>query len=159
MIRRIATATGCTALAILLGTVPASASKKDDTLNIAWDQPVDNVDAYFNTNREGILIARLVWDNLIERDPESFEYKPALATSWRWVDDLTLEFELRQDVKFHNGEAFDADDVVYTLNFVADPNNKVLNQTNVDWIKNAEKLDPYKVRVHLKAPFPAALEF
>ncbi len=159
MIRRLGTPAAATALALLVGGSPAEAGKKDDTLNIAWDQPVDNVDAYFNTNREGILIARLVWDNLIERDPDSFAYKPALATSWRWVDDLTLEFELRQGVKFQNGEAFDADDVVYTLNFVSDPANKVLNTSNVSWIKNAEKLDPYKVRINLKAPFPAALEF
>lgn len=159
MIRRIGAAAAFTAFALMLGAPPSQAGKKDDTLNIAWDQPVDNVDAYFNTNREGILIARLVWDNLIERDPDTFEYKPSLATSWRWVDDLTLEFELRQGVKFHNGEGFDADDVVYTLNFVSDPANKVLNTSNVSWIKNAEKLGPYKVRIHLKAPFPAALEF
>ena len=159
MIPRIGIITGTAALAAIIGASPADAGKKDDTLNIAWDQPVDNVDAYFNTNREGILIARLVWDNLIERDPDSFEYKPSLATAWRWVDDLTLEFELRKDVKFQDGQPFDADDVVYTVNFVSDPANKVLNQSNVNWIKNAEKLDLYKARINLKAPFPAALEF
>lgn len=138
---------------------PAVADKKNDTLNIAWDQPLENVDAYFNTSREGILAARMIWDQLIERDPDTFEYKPALATSWKWVDNVTLEFELRKGVKFHNGQEFDAEDVAYTLNFVSDPKNKVLNTTNVGWIKNVEKLDQYKVRVHLKAPFPAALEY
>ncbi len=153
-------AAGLVALcAIGLGAQPAFAGKSNDTLNIAWDQPIDNADAYFNTNREGILLARMVWDQLIERDPDTFQYKPALATAWRWIDDLTLEFELRKGVKFHDGQAFDADDVVYTLNYVSDPKNKVLNTTNVGWIKNAEKIDQYRVRVHLKAPFPAALEY
>ena len=101
----------------------------------------------------------MVWDQLIDRDPETFQYKPALATSWRWVDDLTLEFDLRQGVKFQDGQPFDAEDVVYTLNFVSNPANKVLNTTNVGWIKNAEKIDQYKVRIYLKAPFPAALEY
>jgi peptide/nickel transport system substrate-binding protein len=156
--RIVAVAAAATVIS-MLGAPPAQAGKADDTLNIAWDQPVDNVDAYFNTNREGILISRLVWDNLIERDPDTFEYKPMLAAAWRWVDDETIDFDLRKDVKFQNGDAFDADDVVYTLNFVSDPKNKALNQSNVNWIKNAEKLDPYKVRLHLKAPFPAALEF
>ena len=55
------------------------------------------------------------------RDPKTNEYKGQLATAWKQVDDKTLEFELRQGVKFHNGEEFDADDVVYTLNFVAEP--------------------------------------
>jgi peptide/nickel transport system substrate-binding protein len=142
-----------------LNGAPAEAGKANDTLNIEWDQPLDSVDAYFNTSREGILFSRMVWDNLIERDPDTFEYKPSLATSWSWIDDVTLDFELRQGVRFSNGQDFDADDVVYTFNFVADPANKVLAVTNVGWIKSAEKLGPYKVRVHLKAPFPAALEF
>ena len=159
MLNRLALALVPAFVATALCAGSAEAGKKDDTLNIAWDQPIDNADAYFNTNREGILFARMVWDQLIERDPVTFEYKPELATAWRWVDDVTLEFELRQGVKFQDGQPFDADDVVYTLNFVSDPANKVLNTTNVAWIKSAEKIDQYKVRIHLKAPFPAALEY
>src|SRR5262249_7325349 len=144
--------------AVLIAT-PAFAGKKDPTLNIAWDQPLDIADAYFNTSREGILAARMIWDQLIERDPDTFEYRAGLATAWRWVDDLTLEFDLRRGVTFHNGQPFDADDVVYTLNFVSDPANKILQQSNVSWIKNAKKIDKFKVRVHLKPSFPAALEY
>ena len=62
----------------------------------------------------------------VYRDPNTNEYKGQLATAWQAVDDKTLEFELRQGVKFHNGEEFDADDVVYTLNFVSKPENKVI---------------------------------
>ncbi|MHC4511040.1 MAG: ABC transporter substrate-binding protein, partial [Planctomycetota bacterium] len=138
---------------------PAMAGKKDDTLIFASERELENNDNYFNTAREGIIIARHIWDNLIYRDPETFEYKPLLATSWKWVNDVTIEAELRKGVKFHNGEKFDADDVVYTLNWVSDPKNGVKNQTNVKWIKSAEKLGEYKVRIHLKKPFPPALEF
>ncbi len=152
-------ATGAAIVTAMLFAAPAQAGKKNDTLTVAWDQPIDNADAYFNTNREGILLARLVWDQLIERDPVTFKYEPALATAWRWVDNLTLEFDLRKGVKFQNGQPFTADDVVYTLNYVSNPANKVLNTTNVGWIKSAEKIDDYKVRIHLKAPFPAALEY
>jgi peptide/nickel transport system substrate-binding protein len=146
-------------LGAALTAAPAIAGKKNDTLNIAWDQPLDIADAYFNTSREGILAARMIWDQLIERDPDTFEYKAGLATAWRWIDDLTLELDLRQGVTFHNGQPFNADDVVYTFNFAVDPANKVLNMTNVGWMKSTEKIDPYKVRIHLKAPFPAALEY
>jgi peptide/nickel transport system substrate-binding protein len=159
MFTRFGVAAAIIGLGTALGTGAALAGKKNDTLNIAWDQPLDLADAYFNTSREGILAARMIWDQLIERDPDTFEYKPSLATAWRWIDELTLEFDLRQGVSFHNGQPFDADDVVYTLNFVSDPANKVLNTTNVGWIKKAEKIDAFKVRVHLKAPFPAALEY
>ncbi len=119
----------------------------------------ENLDAYFNNVRIGVIIAHHIWDTLIYRDPKTNEYKPSLATAWSWVDDTTLEFDLRRGVKFHNGEAFDADDVVYTLNFVSDPANKSTTQQNVNWIEKAEKIDQYKVRIHLKKPFPAALEY
>jgi len=159
MARRLCAASCAAFLALLLTAMPVLANKKNDTLNIAWDGPLDNADAYYNTSREGILLARMVWDLLIERDPDSLEYKPGLATAWRWIDDLTLEFDLRQGVQFHNGQPFDADDVVYTLNFTSDPTNKALNTTSVGWIKGAEKVGPYKARILLKAPFPPALEY
>lgn len=142
-----------------VAVAPAWAGKKDDTLNIAVYREVENYDFYFNTAREGILIQQLVWDNLINRDPRTGEYVPLLAKSFKWIDDVTLELELREGVKFHNGEPFDADSAVFTINFVSNPASKVITQANVNWMKNAEKLGPYKIRLHLKQPFPAALEY
>jgi len=43
-----------------------------------------------------------------------------------------MDFVLREGIVFHNGEKFDADEVVYTLHFVSDPENKVLAQRNVN---------------------------
>jgi len=145
--------------AVLLAAVPAQAGKSNDTLNIALSKAIENYDQYFNTAREGIVFARQVWDTLLDRDPRSGEYKPLLAKSFRWIDPLTLEFQLREDVVFHDGAKFGADDVAFTLNFVSDPANKVLTQENVSWIKTVEKTGPYAVLIHLKAPFPAALEY
>jgi peptide/nickel transport system substrate-binding protein len=138
---------------------PALASKKDNTIRFAYDQVIENVDPYFNNVRLGVILGANVWDSLLYRDPETNTYKGQLATSWKWIDDKTLELELRQGVKFHNGEAFDADDVVFTLNYAADPANKSTQQTNVKWISKVEKLDQFKVRIHAKEVFPAALEY
>ena len=49
-----------------------------------------------------------VFEHLVEPDV-SGRLVPRLATSWRWLNDRTLEFTLRQGVKFHNGEVFDAE--------------------------------------------------
>jgi ABC-type transport system substrate-binding protein len=49
-----------------------------------------------------------VFEHLIEVDKEG-KLVPGLATSWRWLDDRTLEVKLRQGVRFHNGELFDAE--------------------------------------------------
>lgn len=138
---------------------PAQAAKKDNTVRFAADQSPESVDPYFNNVRVGVIIGQHVWDTLIYRDPKTNAYKGQLARSWAWIDDRTLEVELREGIRFHNGEVFDADDVVYTLNFVSKPENKVITQTNVNWIDGADKLGPYKVRIRLKAPFPAAIEY
>ncbi len=145
--------------ALVLTFSPAVAGKKDNTLNFAWGKELETMDRYYNTAREGMIVSRLICDDLIYRDPITYEYRPLLAKSFKWIDNLTMEFELREGITFHNGEKFDADDVVYTLNFVSNPDNKVLVQRNVKWIKNVEKLGPYKLRIHLKKPFPAALEY
>jgi ABC-type transport system substrate-binding protein len=51
-----------------------------------------------------------VFEHLIETDQHG-KLVPRLATSWRWLDERTLEMKLRQGVRFHNGESFDAEAV------------------------------------------------
>ena len=75
------------------------------------------------------------------------------------LNDTTWQFKLREGVKFHNGEPFDADDVVFTLNWISNPGNGVKVQRNVNWIDRAEKVDQYTVNLHMKKPFPQAFEF
>jgi len=151
---------GAVILLVLVLLAPsARAGKANDTLNILHNIELSSVDNYFNTDRLGVVLCHLIWDSLLYRDFKTGEYKPNLATSWKWVDNRTLEFELREGVKFHNGDAFDADDVVYTLNWVSDPKNGVKTQNNVNWIEKCEKLGKYKVRIKTKKNFPAAPEY
>src|SRR5688500_2573359 len=107
---------------------PALAGKRDNSVRFASNQVPESLDAYFNNVRIGVILAHHIWDHLVYRDPKTNQYQPSLATAWRWVDNQTLEFDLRKGVKFHNGEPFDADDVVYTLNFVSKPENKSTTQ-------------------------------
>ncbi len=150
---------GVAGFAMFAGLSGALAQKASNTIRFAYDQVPENIDPFFNNVRIGVIIGQHVWDTLIYRDPASGDYKGQLATAWKWVDDKTLEMDLRQGVKFHNGQTFTADDVVYTLNFVSKPENKVVTQNNVDWLESAEKLDAYKVRIKLKRTFPAAIEY
>ena len=148
------------ALTLVLSSVPSHAGKKDDTLRWASGLSVTSADPYYNSFREAVLImGQMVWDGLVYRDPDTNEFKPLLAKSWKWADPVTLEFDLRDDVKFHDGRSFTADDVVYTVNYVINPENKVNNPSNVNWMKSAEKLGPHKVRITTHKPFPAALEY
>jgi peptide/nickel transport system substrate-binding protein len=155
---RIAAWLGGLMMAGTLGAMPAQAQKSADTLRIAWRDAIPNVDYYYNSLRTGLVLSHQVWDTLIYRDPETFQLKPLLATSWKYIDDTTLEFELRPGVTFHDGSAFTADDVVYTINSLKD-DKQVATPSNYAYIDGAEKVGDMTVRIKLKRVFPAALEY
>ena len=113
--------------AALLGTAVtgAQAQKAADTLRIAMRDAVTNIDPYYNNLRTGVVMSHQAWDMLVYRDPDTFALKPLLATSWTLVDDKTIDFQLRSGVTFHDGSAFSADDVVYTINLVSSADSKV----------------------------------
>ncbi len=148
------------AVAVALGSGSAGADKADDTLRIAWgaNGVMHNADNYYGNTRAGIWFTKSVWDTLIERDPLTSEYKGNLAESWVWIDDKTLEFKLRKGVRFHNGEPFDADDVVYTYNRMSSDDGVKIRKL-ISWIEKAVKVDQYTVRIHTKEAFPQAIEF
>ncbi|GGF49228.1 ABC transporter substrate-binding protein [Azorhizobium oxalatiphilum] len=147
--------------ALALAAAPASAfaGKANDTLTYASDVEPENVGPYHNNVREGVIIARHVFDNLIFHDLKTGKYEPQLATEWTWTDPQTLDLTIRKGVTFHNGDPLTADDVVFTLNWAVKPESKVVTKQNVAWIKSAEKIGDDKVRIHLVGPFPAAIEY
>jgi len=148
-------------MAILLGAgaAPAVAQKSADTLRITMRDALTNIDPYYNNLRTGVVMHHQGWDALVYRNPDTFKLEPLLATEWKLPDPTTIEFTLRPGVKFHDGSPFTADDVVYTLNLVADPMSKVSTPANYNWIDKAEKTGELSVRVKLKRPTPAALEY
>ncbi|MDW9670243.1 ABC transporter substrate-binding protein [Sinorhizobium meliloti] len=150
---------GLPLVALFISAAPALAGPSDDTLNVVWEREQTTLDVYYFTDHTGLTLIKNVWDGLVERDPTTGAFVPNLATSWEMESDTSIVFKLREGVTFHNGEEFDADDVVYTLNYVTKPENKVLLLQTISWIAGAEKIDKYTVRVNMKQPFPAALEY
>ena len=148
---------GTAGLAISLAAAPATAQKSKDQLRFGFYQPISMVDSIYDPRPEGAIMARSVFDGLVTYDATKRKYLPAIAKSWKRIDDKTIEFKLRQDVKFHNGSELDADDVVYTTNFSINPKNKFrFKGTRFGWIAGIEKIDKYTVRVRSKtvyAPF------
>jgi peptide/nickel transport system substrate-binding protein len=141
------------------GAPPVAAQKSADTLRISMRDALPNIDPYYNNMRTGVVMHHQGWDALVYRNPDTFKLEPLLATEWKLPDPTTIEFTLRPGVKFHDGSAFTADDVVYTLNLVSDPASKVSTPANYNWIEKAEKTGELSVRVTLKRPTPAALEY
>lgn len=154
--KRIVAMASCVMLLGLAGE--ARAGKADDTLNVAFGGEVTTLDNYKETGREGLMLARLLYDGLVYKDMATGEFKPELAESFKIVDDKTIEFVLRAGAKFHNGAPVTADDVVYTLNLVSSKEYNARYQIAVDWIARAEKVGDNVVRLSMKTPYPLALE-
>ena len=157
MIRQIMKGLPIAAVALGVYSGAALAGKSDDTLVWATDRESAVADPYYNRTRELVIIGNTVWDNLLLRNTKTGKYEPNLAKSFKWVDNVTLDFELRDDVKFHDGSSFGPEDVIYTVDFTTKKEHGVVTLKNVDWMKKVEKTGPHSIRIHLDKPFPAAL--
>lgn len=144
---------------VAMAGAAAHAGKDTDTFTWATSTEIDTPDLYYGNQREALITTYAQCDSLVHRDPMTNEYVPLLATSWEWIDDVTLELKLREGVKFHDGTDFDAEDVAYTLNHVAAPDSGMKVRVIIEWIDTVEVVDPHTVRIHADAPTPAALEY
>ncbi|MDO5549693.1 MAG: ABC transporter substrate-binding protein [Lachnospiraceae bacterium] len=111
-----------------------------------------------------------IYDRLIECETVDGQATlvPGLAESWDISEDgLVYTFHLRDDVTFHNGEKFEADDVVYTIDRMMNPETGAVNTDFFSMIKGAmdrfdgkadsvegvKALDEHTVEITLDAPF------
>jgi peptide/nickel transport system substrate-binding protein len=127
----------------------AHAQKAKDTLRVAVTDSIPGVDGLYFAGFDGFITNKIVQDTLITWDTVDKKLKPQLATEWKRTDANTIDFKLREGVKFHNGADFTADDVVYTFEIATDPKYKFRLKDRYSFIKNAEKIDKYNVRLHL----------
>ena len=144
--------------ALALSTVPAVAQKASDTLKLTVQEGFPILDPYHAPSNEANQWSRDVYGRLVVYDENKRQMIGELVKSWKRVDDQTLEFELRDDVVFTSGNKFTADDVIYTLNYVADPAINIRFKARYTWYDKPEKLGEYKIRLHSKEPRADDLE-
>jgi peptide/nickel transport system substrate-binding protein len=130
----------------------AVAQKSEDTVRIAVNDSFATLDGFHFPLDEAAAFDRSVYLALMNFDAKKKQWVPILAKSFKRIDNQTLEFDLRDDVSFHNGNKFDAKDVKGTLEYLADPAVKIRFKSRYDWVKNVEILGPYKVRIHASRP-------
>lgn len=117
----------------------------------SWD-PIDT----FLVNWASV--ATNIYDGLTYRGPD-LKLQPGLATSWKQLDDgKRIRFTLRQGVKFHDGEDFNAAAVKFTFDrLMGDEGKKGPQRSNYSAIDSVEVIDDYTVDFHLKAADPVLL--
>ena len=139
------------ALVASLGVPAAMAQAPAQPLT--WSANLDalSMDPHSTNNSFTNAFVSNIYEALV-RFNDKLQIEPALATSWKVMSPTVWRFTLRQGVKFHNGESFDADDVVFSWQRVNTPGSLV--KGNLSDLKDVRKVDAFTVDVETHAPMP-----
>ncbi len=156
-------------LVLALGLIGCSAEKKEEapakkesaekaapaaeeggkTLKLAMDADPVSLDPHVQLSGGMLQYSHMVFDPLV-RWAQDGSFEPRLAESWERIDDKTMRFNLRKDVKFHSGNPFTAKDVVWTLERLKkSPDYKGLFEP----FAGAKAVDEYTVDIMTKKPY------
>jgi len=140
--------------AFSLGLTPNASAEGLATLKIGDTEPIDSLNPFIGVTESAYVFYGLIYDDLISID-ENLTPKPNLATGWHVVSDFlpagsVWQYNLTRHAKWHDGEPFTADDVVFTFEYQTGPNwaNMWAYQPYTLLVDYVEKLDDYTVRMH-----------
>lgn len=143
-----------TALVCAIATaVPVAATVHAKDLRIALASEPTSIDPHFHNLTPNNALFMHFFDALVIFD-ENQKTSPGLAVSWKPLDDLTWEFKLRKDVKWHDGSPFTADDVVFTLGRAGNVPNSPGSFGTYTKGKTAVKIDDHTVHIKTETPYP-----
>lgn len=92
-----------------------------------------------------------IYETLIKSDVNG-NLVPGLAESWEVVDDTAVSFKLREDVKFHDGSAFNAEAVKANFDYFMDPEVGCVFISELKNIESVNVVDEYTVEIKLVQP-------
>jgi peptide/nickel transport system substrate-binding protein len=102
-------------------TASPSADGAKTVLRVGWTTDPDSLNPFIGIETSSYEIFGLNYDFLTSWDAATLETRPGLAESWTSSEDGKVwTFKLREDVKWHDGEAFTAADVAFTYDYIMD---------------------------------------
>jgi peptide/nickel transport system substrate-binding protein len=143
----------------------AAAPKQGGVFHVAYWAPPRGLDYCTDASAFAAQAWGPIYEGLL-----SFDYKPGedfrreqkvvpyLAEKWERLNDTTYIFHLRKGVKWHDGESFTADDVVFSLNYIQDKKNACQQRGHLAGVKSVEKIDAAAVKITTDGPFAPLLE-
>lgn len=137
-----------------------SAAQAEFNLRVVQGTDVDSLDPAVSRSTPSQLVFNNVFNTLVRwKDNKLTEIVPDLAESWTKSDDgLKWTFNLRQDVKFHDGTTFDAEAVKFNIDRILDPALGSPNRSLFTSISEVNVIDPFTVEIVTKEPSPILLE-
>ncbi|MFT5394342.1 MAG: peptide/nickel transport system substrate-binding protein, partial [Gammaproteobacteria bacterium] len=104
------------ALALSLGAFGSSASAANTDITVVLSEEPEVLEPCESTRSTvGRVVKQNITETFTEIDPKNGTITPRLATSWKQLDPLTWQFQLRRGVKFHDGATFNAAAAVHAI--------------------------------------------
>jgi len=130
-------------------------AKAKDSINVAVGSPPQTMNPHGSDSDANLSVMANIFESLLYRDIEG-KLVPGLATSYERLDDLTWRFNLRQGVKFHNGNDFTWEDVKYTFLRLREPYPVSEFLSFGEMISSVEIVNgnPWIIDVKTKIPVP-----
>ena len=97
------------------GSNAPAGGETSDTLTIAVASDMTSMDPHVGKEIAAVVVTNNIFATLLAKD-ENGQIIPYVAESWEQVDDVTIDFKIRQDITFHDGSKLTAEDVAYSLN-------------------------------------------
>jgi peptide/nickel transport system substrate-binding protein len=131
----------------------AERPKQGGILKVALDADVKGLDIQATAGKEPRWVLEHVHNNIVTITPD-FQLVPELAERWTVADDgLSITFELRQGVKFHDGTPWNAEAFKFNIERVLDPQTKSPYRQLIEPINGAQAIDEYRAKVTLARPY------
>jgi peptide/nickel transport system substrate-binding protein len=143
---------GAALLAALL--LPPSITAEAKTLRWGAHREIASLDPYSYGDTFTLAVLNHVYEGLV-RYTGDLKIEPALAESYETVSPTLWRFKLRKGVKFHNGGAFTADDVIASLERVSHETSPL--KGNLPAYKSANKIDDHTVEIEVNGAYPLLL--
>ncbi len=140
----------------LAGLGADSAMAAPDKLVVDLVNEPSTLDPHRQWNPDSYYVYRNIYDNLVTRDTAG-KIVPQIATSWKLLDDTTVEFKIRTDVKFQDGSPLTAQDVVFSIKRITNPEFKSPQLGQFNSITDATATAPDTVVVKTGKPYPPLL--
>ena len=135
------------AAALVLAFGAASAA----TLRVANQGDAMSMDPHSLNESLQLSVTGNIYEPLVARDSK-LALTPGLATAWRQASPTVWRFDLRRNVRFHDGTPFTADDVVFSFKRAAGDGSDMKGYTSS--IKEVRKVDDHTVDIETASPFP-----
>ena len=145
---------GFTKIAAALFAAGISFNLYAANITVALDADPESLDVYEQLSGGILQFAHMSYDPLV-RLTKDMKFEGRLAESWEQLDAKTVRFHLRKGVKFHTGNPFTADDVIWTY-------NRILKSEDYKGLyevyEGMKKVDDFTVDLVAKVPYPLALQ-